>query len=67
MYFLISLGISLYSNMLESFVHVSTLVRDSVVVTYVYHTCSFFFIGLHNWVDLIILHILDFYIIMGMT
>lgn len=41
-----SLGLDLVSDMLDSYVYISTLVRDFVVVTQLYHACSMMFMVL---------------------
>lgn len=53
--------------MLDSPLYLSTFIRDSMVVTHVYHICSVLFMDFQTWVGLIIFDMLDFYIILAMT
>ncbi|XP_059306316.1 uncharacterized protein LOC132057727 [Lycium ferocissimum] len=48
-------------------VHVSTPVGDSVIVDRVYRSCLVTFMGYDTWVDLMILDMVDFDIILGMS
>lgn len=41
----ISLGLNLVCDVLNSSIYVSTLLGESVVMTYVYHFCSMLFMG----------------------
>ena len=48
-------------------IRVSTPVGESVIVEKVYRSCLVTFVGSNTHVDLIILEIVDFDVIMGMT
>ena len=48
-------------------IHVSTPVGESVIVEKVYRSCLVTFVGSNTYVDLIILEMLDFDVILGMT
>lgn len=62
-----SMVLNLVYDVLNSLMHMSALVGKFMVVTYVY--CSFFvlFMGFQNQVYQIILDVLDFDIVMGIT
>lgn len=45
----------------------STLVGESMIVIHVYHSCPTLFMVFQTWIDLVILDILDFVVILGMT
>lgn len=62
-----NLGLDIVCDMLITFLYVSTLVRDSVVLNQVYYTFSIVFKGFQSWVDLIIIDILDLDIILYIT
>ena len=47
-------------------IHVSTLIRDTVILTHVHCSCIILFIGIHTWEDLMILDMDDFDIILCM-
>lgn len=53
--------------MLDTLVHVSTLIGDLVIVNQVYHACSICSRGYYTWVDLVILDMVDFDIILGIS
>lgn len=52
---------------LYALIYVYTLVGESVVVTYVYRLCFVMFVGVQTLIDLVILDMLDFNVILGMT
>lgn len=62
-----SFGFDMISDMLDSPIYVSFLVGDSVTVSEVYLNCSELFMGSHTLVERVILDMLDFHIILGLT
>ena len=48
-------------------IRVSTLVGESVIVEKVYRSCLVTFVGSNTYVDLVILEMVDFDVILGMT
>ncbi|XP_060171505.1 uncharacterized protein LOC132602743 [Lycium barbarum] len=62
-----SVGWDLTCDHFDLFIYVSTPVGDSVLVDRVYRNCLVTFMGYDTWVDLMILDMLDFDIILGMT
>ena len=48
-------------------IHVSTPVGESVIVKKVYRSFLVTFVGINTYVDLIILEMVDFDVILGMT
>ena len=54
-------------NEAEAPIHVSTPIRESVIVTHVYHACPILFMGFQTWANLVIFYIIDFDIILGLT
>ena len=48
-------------------IHVSTPVGESVIVEKVYRSCLVTFVGSNTHVDLVILEMVDFHVILGMT
>ena len=53
--------------MLDIPIRVSTLVGESVIVERVYRSCLVTFEGSNTYVDLVILEMVDFDVILGMT
>lgn len=66
-YFYLSARFLLGIDLLNSHVHVSTSIRDSMVVTHVYVVYSILFIGFLTWADFVIFYSHNFNIILGMT
>ena len=62
-----SIGPDLYCDLLDMPICVSTTVSESLIVEKVYRSCLVTFVGSHTYVDLIILDIVDFDVILGMT
>ena len=60
-------GLNLNCELLDMPIHVSTPVGESVIVEKVYRSCLVTFMGSNTHVDLIILEMVDFYAILGMT
>lgn len=54
-------------NLLNTHVHVSTLIGDSETIDKLYLSCSIMFIRHQIWADLVILYIVDFDIIVGLS
>lgn len=61
------MGINLVFHVLNYPINVFTLIGESVMVTHVCHSCPVLFVSFQTWIDLIILDMLDFDVIMGMT
>ena len=60
-------GLDLYCDFLDMPIRVSTHVGESVIVEKVYRSCLVTFVGSNTYVDLIILEMVDFDVILGMT
>ena len=60
-------GLDLYCDLLDMPICVSTPVGVSVIVEKVYRSCLVTFVGSNTYVDLIILEMVDFDVILGMT
>ena len=60
-------GLDLHCDFLDMPIRVSTPVGESVVVEMVYRSCLVTFVGSNTYVDLIILEMVDFDVILGMT
>ena len=60
-------GLDLYCDLLDMPICVSTPVGESVIVDKVYRSCLVDFMGRNTHVDLIILEMVDFDVILGMT
>lgn len=58
---------NLVCDVLDYHVHMSTPVGEFVIVTHVYHSCPVLFMCFKTCVYLIILDMLDFDVILGMT
>ena len=62
-----STGLNLDFEMLDMPIRVSTPVDESVIVEKVYRSCLVTFVGSNTHVDLVILEMVDFDVILGMT
>ena len=62
-----AIGLDLYCDLLDMPIRVSTLVGESVIVEKVYRSCLVTFVGSNTHVDFIILEMVDFDVILGMT
>ena len=60
-------GLNLHCELLDMPICVSTPVGESVIVEKVYRSCLVTFMGSNTHVDLIILEMVDFDVILGMT
>ena len=60
-------GLDLHYDLLEMPIRVSTPMGESVIVEKVYRSCLVTFVGNNTYVDLIILEMVDFDVILGMT
>ena len=60
-------GLDLYCDLLDMPIRVSTPMGESVIVEKVYRSCLVTFLGSNTHVDLIILEMVDFDVILGMT
>ena len=60
-------GLDLYYDLLDMPFRVSTPMGESVIVEKVYRSCLVNFVGSNTYVDLIILDMVDFNVILGMT
>lgn len=61
------MGLNLSCDILDASIHVSAPIRDSMIMDIVYCACSVGFIGYDTWVDLVILHMVDFDVILGVS
>ncbi|XP_069143439.1 uncharacterized protein [Solanum lycopersicum] len=66
-YYSFDTSLDLYCDLLDMPICVSTLVGESVIVEKVYRSCLVTFVGSNTHVDLIILEMVDFDVILGMT
>ena len=57
----------LHCDFLDMPIHIYTLVGESVIVEKVYRSCLLTFVGSNTYVDLVILEMVDFDVILGMT
>lgn len=64
---LLASGLDFYCLLLDMPIYVSTFVSESVLIEKVYRSCLVSFVGRKTYVDLIILEIVNFDIILGMT
>ena len=60
-------GFDLHCDLLDMPIRVSTPVGESVIVEKVYRSCLLTFVGSNTLVELVILEMVDFYVIQGMT
>ena len=60
-------GFDLHCDLLDMPIRVSTPVGESVIVEKVYRSCLVTFVGSNTHVDLVILEMVDFDVILGMT
>ena len=60
-------GLNLHCELLDMPIRVSTPVGESVIVEKVYRSCLVTFVGRNTYVDLVIIEMVDFDVIMGMT
>ena len=60
-------SLDLYCELLDMPIRVSTHVGESVIVEKVYRSCFVTFVGSNTYVDLIIVEMVDFDVILGMT
>ena len=60
-------GLNIHCELLDMPIRVSTPVGESVIVEKVYRSCLVTFVGSNTHVDLIILEMVDFDVILGMT
>lgn len=67
LFFIFSLGLDMVCDIFDKHVNITSLVGYSMVVTQVYHSYYIIFIGFLTCIDLVILDMLYFDIIMGMT
>ena len=64
---LFATGFDLHCELLDMPIRVSTSVGESVIVEKVYRSCLVTFLGINTHVDLVILEMVDFDVILGMT
>ena len=60
-------GLNLHCELLDIPIRVSTPVGESVIVEKVYRSCLVTFVGSNTHIDLVILEMVDFDVILGMT
>ena len=60
-------GLNLHCELFDMPIRVSTPVGESVIVEKVYRSCLVNFLGRNTHVDLVILEMVDFDVILGMT
>ena len=60
-------GLNLHCDLLDILIRVSTLVGESVIVERIYRSCLVTFVESNTYVDLVILEMVDFDVILGMT
>lgn len=61
------LGLDLICDILHALIYVSISIKKFAIVTYVYSACSVMFVGLSYLGRLVILDMVDFDVIFGMT
>ena len=62
-----AIGLDLYCDLLGMPIRVSTPLSESVIAEKVYRSCLVTFMGSNTHVDLVILEMVDFDVILGMT
>lgn len=62
-----TMRLNLVCDVLNYIIYISTLVSESVVITHVHYSCHVLFMHFQTQVDWIILDMLDFNVILGMT
>ncbi|XP_069147076.1 uncharacterized protein [Solanum lycopersicum] len=60
-------GLNLHCELLDMPIRVSTPVGESVIIEKVYRSCLVTFVGSNTYVDFVILEMVDFDVIVGMT
>ncbi|XP_015159833.1 uncharacterized protein [Solanum tuberosum] len=62
-----STGLDLHCDLIDMPIRVSTPISESVIVEKVYRSCLMTYVGSNPYVDLIIIEMVDFDVILGMT
>ena len=60
-------GLNLHCELLDIPIRVSSMVGKSVIVERIYRSCLVNFVGKNTYVDLVILEMVDFDVILGVT